>query len=189
MSTQQTIQQSVEQAIQDLESAVASLEKLDFDMSELETAGKLPKELVVGRSTLLGTMNRLDSLRVFLGEEVLTPVTKSVKFGATKTGENDMSIPTHRSQAEALIKATNGQFFTATFVKADNTTRVMNCRLKVTKGLTGAGRTWNPADQNMITVFDMKKDDYRTLNLNTLLEATIGGKRYVFFGDIPFGKR
>ena len=41
-------------------------------------------------------------------------------------------------------------------------------RTKVTKGVTGEGMKYNPADYGLRTVFDMQKNAFRHVNLNTL---------------------
>jgi hypothetical protein len=78
-----------------------------------------------------------------------------------------------------LIKKTNGRVFTAIFTKKDGTSRKMNCRLGVQKDLTGQGLAYNPADYDLITVFDMKAKGYRMLNLQTLTALQINGQFYV----------
>jgi hypothetical protein len=62
-----------------------------------------------------------------------------------------------------------GRIFTATFVKANGETRKMNCRQGVTAFLTTNPKkvkAANPA--NIITVFDMQKKAYRSINTDTV---------------------
>lgn len=79
--------------------------------------------------------------------------------------------------------------FTATFLKKDKTVRTMNARLKVKKFVKGtqpeitAKRNATLTEQNMIGVYEMKgtsdriaEENYRTLNLNTLMELTANGQ-------------
>lgn len=83
------------------------------------------------------------------------------------------------TKAEKLIKKTKGQVFTAVFTKKDGTVKKMNCRLGVSKGVNGNGLAYNPADYDLITVWDMKAQDYRMINLKTLTALQIKGEFYV----------
>lgn len=78
-----------------------------------------------------------------------------------------------------LIESTNGKIFTVHFRKADGTIRKMNCRLGVKIHLKGGKCTTAGYDQ-YIAVYDVKSKGYRTINLDTLIEAKIGGKLYTF---------
>ncbi len=85
-------------------------------------------------------------------------------------------------QALKIIKETQGKVFTAVFTKKDGTQRKMNCRLGVQKNLTGKGMAYKPADYDLMTVFDMKINDYRTLNLQTLTALQVAKEFYVIVG-------
>lgn len=90
-------------------------------------------------------------------------------------------------QAVELIKETKN-IFTVTFIKKDGTVREMNCRLNVDKYVTGKGQSYNPADYDLLTVYDMKEarklDDidkakaYRNINLRTLQSLTVNGESF-----------
>jgi hypothetical protein len=73
-------------------------------------------------------------------------------------------------------KLVGNTFFSATFVKKDGTLRKMHCRCGVKKGLKGVGKNYNDVDYNLLTVYDIKKQGYRTINLNTLKELRAKGK-------------
>ncbi len=79
----------------------------------------------------------------------------------------------------SLIKGTDGRVFTAIFTKKDGTTRKMNCRLGVSKNVTGKGMAYTPADYDLITVFDMKAADYRMINIKTVTALQISNEFYV----------
>ena len=81
----------------------------------------------------------------------------------------------------ALRKIVGGKFFSVVFVKKDGTVRKMLCRLGVTKYLKGGTQRYDPAALNMITVYDMIKRQYRTINLNTLRSLQCG-LTYTFGG-------
>jgi len=92
-----------------------------------------------------------------------------------------------RETAGRLIDQTDGKIFTAVFVKKDQSTRVMRCRTRVRKHVTGKGLKFTPADKGLRVVYDMAKaadpneDEskaYRMINLNTLQRIQIGGTIY-----------
>lgn len=67
------------------------------------------------------------------------------------------------------ILATNGRFFSVSFIKKDGTTRKMTARLGVKKDIKGVGLKFNPSEKNLIVVFDIHKKAYRMINLSTIL--------------------
>lgn len=77
------------------------------------------------------------------------------------------------------VKAFNafvgGSIFTATFVKKDNSIRVMNCRREVKKHLAGGECSWNPEERGFVSVFDLHSKGYRVINLATLIELKANG--------------
>ena len=79
----------------------------------------------------------------------------------------------------ALIESTNGAIFTATFVKLDGSTRVMNARLGVKKHrsiLNAQSHADRKAlEEKYITVYDMKSKGYRNINRETLQAVRFGG--------------
>ena len=74
----------------------------------------------------------------------------------------------------ALIKSTNGKWFSVVFKKANGSLRKLNGRLKVTKHLRGGISTTRDRD-NLITVYDIVAKGYRNVNLETLEEFTFKG--------------
>lgn len=88
---------------------------------------------------------------------------------------------------EFIEKTSNGQVFTVEFIKrTDNTLRVMNARRGVSKGVKGVGLSYNPADHNLLTVYDMQKLEtgatekgaFRSINLEQLVALRMSGKRF-----------
>ena len=67
------------------------------------------------------------------------------------------------------ILATNGKFFSVSFIKKDGTTRKMTARLGVKKNIKGIGMKYDPSERNLIVVFDIHKKAYRMINLLTIL--------------------
>lgn len=78
-----------------------------------------------------------------------------------------------------LLAASGGRFVTVTFVTKDGSTRVMNCRLGVTKALKGGVSTLNA--EKYITVYDMQKKAYRAVNRDTILSISVAGQSAVMF--------
>lgn len=75
-----------------------------------------------------------------------------------------------------LVENTKGRIMKVRFIKKDNTERTMICRMGVKLKLTGTGRIWSK--DNIITVYDMVKHDYRNINLDTLREVRCGKIEY-----------
>ena len=67
------------------------------------------------------------------------------------------------------ILATNGKFFSVSFIKKDGSERKMTARLGVKKDIKGVGLKFNPTERNLIVVFDIHKKAYRMINLSTIL--------------------
>lgn len=81
---------------------------------------------------------------------------------------------------EKIIKLVGNKFFTISFIKKDGTLRKMNARLGVTKHLKGGKKSYNPDDFNYLTVFDLGKKQYRTVNLNTVKEVKASKETLTF---------
>ena len=86
-----------------------------------------------------------------------------------------------KAEAKDLIKASKGKIFTAKNIKKDGSRRVLNGRLNVQKGVKGLGLGYNPDDFNMMTVFDMQKENFRMLNVDTMYELSINKEKYEVF--------
>ena len=77
---------------------------------------------------------------------------------------------------DQLRQLVGEKIFTAKFIKKNGEERVINCRLGVTKHLKGVGMKHDPSTLNHIVVFDMQKKEYRTINVDTLVELKFEGK-------------
>lgn len=77
----------------------------------------------------------------------------------------------------SIVASSNGRFVSVVFVKKDGTERTMLCRLGVTKYLKG-GTSKLDADQ-YLTVFDVKKEEYRAINKETILSVKLAGNIYI----------
>lgn len=95
------------------------------------------------------------------------------------------------AQAFALMNSTNGKTFGATWTKKNGETRTGALRLKVRKGVTGAGLSYDPAAHGLMCAFDMNKVNAKTgekgaflmLNLSGLQSITIAGAQYTVNDD------
>jgi len=83
-------------------------------------------------------------------------------------------------RAKELIRETNGQIFSSTFIKKNGQHRILTGRLKVTKGLkdNAKPRPYEPSKYNLLCVYDMRIKAFRMLNFNTLLTLTINKNNY-----------
>lgn len=81
-------------------------------------------------------------------------------------------------EAKQLIHATNGRIFSARFRKKDGTIRDMVCRLGVKSKLKGGKRRYNPADYNLVCVYDMQKEGYRSIPFARLTNLTVDGTAF-----------
>ena len=70
----------------------------------------------------------------------------------------------------------NDRFFTIEFIKADGSKRVMNGRLGVKKHLKG-GQNCNDIDR-FLTIYDVEKEGYRNINLDTVSAFSCVGIRH-----------
>ena len=84
----------------------------------------------------------------------------------------------NREEAQFLIETTHGKFFTVTFLKKDNSVRIMNARLGVKKHLNGGVLKYSPKEKELIPVYDLQSKGYRMINLNTLISLKINNKEY-----------
>lgn len=68
----------------------------------------------------------------------------------------------------------NGRFFSVTFRKKDGSLRKMIARRGVKRNLQGNPR-YNPSDYNLLVVWSVNDEAYRSVNLNTILEVKAAG--------------
>jgi len=89
------------------------------------------------------------------------------------------AVRINRDELVQKIKDTKGEFFTVTFVKKDGTTRTMNARLGVKRYLKGGELPYDPAERGLLPVFDVQKNEYRIVNIPTIISAKIGNEEYI----------
>lgn len=84
-----------------------------------------------------------------------------------------------------LIAEAKNHIFYVQYKKLDGTLREMQCRRHVSKGVKGTAKfDIEKVDQkhNQITVFDMNKDGFRKINVDTVQEIKVDGIKYCFEG-------
>ena len=79
-------------------------------------------------------------------------------------------------ELKAMIKSTKGRFFSCVTLKSDGSYRKWVARAGVKKGVKGGGR--KNTKENLVTVFDMQINQFRTLDANKLLSFKCGGFIY-----------
>ena len=82
-----------------------------------------------------------------------------------------------RVRLEGFIRRLKGKIFTVEFIKKDKTKRVMNARLGVTSFVKGTGKP-NGLGSSSIKIYDMQKQAYRQINLETVTAIRAEGNSY-----------
>ena len=75
-----------------------------------------------------------------------------------------------------MIKSTKGRFFSCVTLKSDGSYRKWVARTGVKKGVKGVAR--KNTKENLVTVFDMEINQFRTLDTNKLLSFKCGKITY-----------
>ena len=89
----------------------------------------------------------------------------------------------NKETAKQHIYKTNGKFFSAVFIKKNGDKRFIHCMTKSKKGVKGVGLKYNPDKVNNVIVKDLKIHQFRTINVDTLIELNAGGVKYKVEGD------
>jgi hypothetical protein len=88
-------------------------------------------------------------------------------------------ITVKRVNLKDLIRSSEDKIFSVVFIKKNGEERHMVARLGVKKGVTGKGVNYkNPLEQPYMNVFDMKKNAWRKINLDTIKKLKIKGVEY-----------
>ena len=89
----------------------------------------------------------------------------------------------NKETAKKHIYKTNGKFFSAVFIKKNGDKRFIHCMTKSKTGVKGVGLKYNPDAVNNVIVKDLKIHQFRTINVDTLIELNTGGVKYKVEGD------
>lgn len=98
-----------------------------------------------------------------------------VKANVPKKSANSKLPRIGRKKALDLMKNNKGRFFTATFIKQDNTERMINCRYH-SDAVSTKGNTYVKVTDEALR--KTSSDYIRNVNLSTLKTLSIGGKKY-----------
>lgn len=88
-------------------------------------------------------------------------------------------IEIKKSQIVKVLENSNGSIFSVVFTKKDGSDRKLTGRLGVSKGVTGVGLKFDPKSKGLLPVFDMQKEAYRMVNIETVKGVQVNGKFYV----------
>lgn len=81
--------------------------------------------------------------------------------------------------AKLISEVNDGLIFSVTFKKrSDQTVRTMVCRKGVKKHLKGGEVAYKPEDYDLIFVYDMQKEGYRSIPLDSVILTKIDGVEY-----------
>ena len=76
-----------------------------------------------------------------------------------------------------FIQQTNGRIFSIKFIKrSDGSIREMVCRTGVTSHIKGTGKPRDWKKHDLISVFDMKEQGYRSIPIEGIFEVKIQGE-------------
>jgi hypothetical protein len=77
----------------------------------------------------------------------------------------------------------DGKIAAVTFIKRTNgEERRMICRTGVKKGVTGRGAAYDPNTKNLLTVYDMEKQAFRTIPAENVVEIHARKQTHSFRG-------
>ncbi len=82
-----------------------------------------------------------------------------------------------REDVRELLETAGFTFVTVKFIKKNGEDRTLNGRLHVRKHLHG-GKSTVQNHKNLITFYDVHKQGYRNVNLDTLYEVKVLGRTY-----------
>lgn len=77
-----------------------------------------------------------------------------------------------------FLKTTKGKTISIAYRKKNGTLRLLNTRTGVRSNITGAGLKYNPDDFGYIILWDLQKNGYRTVDLDTIERVKAGGQIY-----------
>jgi hypothetical protein len=90
-----------------------------------------------------------------------------------------MTKTINTERAKEIIKENKYKFFTAHFIKKDNTERILNCMTgKKYTPKSKRKQPYNPEDYNLLKVYDLKNKGFRIINLSTLYKLNINKIKY-----------
>lgn len=83
-----------------------------------------------------------------------------------------------KEQLRYVLKNSKGKIMTLVFKKKDGSIRMINTRTGVTKNIKGTGLAYDPDKYGYVILWDLRKGNYRTVNINTVTLLKSAGKTY-----------
>ena len=87
-----------------------------------------------------------------------------------------------RNKIIGLLEKNKNNIFSVVFLKKDGSIRKMLCRFGVKRHLKGGKLSFDPRERKLLVVFDMQKEAYRMINLETISNITMKGVDYYVKG-------
>jgi|SRR5690606_21469567 len=82
-------------------------------------------------------------------------------------------------EARQMIAETHGKIFSVEFIKrTTGELRKMTCRTEVTSKLKGGEKPYKDEDHQLVTVYDIHAEGYRTIPLEQVIRIKIDGRVY-----------
>lgn len=89
-------------------------------------------------------------------------------------------------QAVKFVEESHGTIFQIKFVKrTTGELREMNCRTDVVSRLKGGEANYDREEYKLLLVFDMQKQDYRTIPIEGITEIKMNGGWYEIVRPVP----
>lgn len=89
-------------------------------------------------------------------------------------------------KAVQFIEESHGLIFSLKFIKrTTGELREMNCRTDVTSKLKGGEANYDREEYKLLLVYDMQKQDYRTVPIEGITEIKMGGEWFTVAHPAP----
>lgn len=96
--------------------------------------------------------------------------------------DSNTTQPTPRlNRANLRNLVSDGMIFSVEFVKrTDGKLRKMVCRLGVRKHLKGGTKAYDPKQHDLLCVFDMENEGYRSIPVDAIRRLSVNGQTFSF---------
>lgn len=95
----------------------------------------------------------------------------------------DPEPPKTLTAAQLTTMVANGKIFGVSFIKrTTGELRTMSCRLGVKKFLRGGKLAYSPSEKQLLTVFSMNDNGYRSIPLDSIKSVSVSGQSFVVGG-------
>ena len=126
-----------------------------------------------------GAISALESIISEPATQVLK--TKDNQFESGKVPDMAPKRTFNRRNLNNLVS--DGRIFSVEFIKrSTGELRIMTARTGVKKHLQGGLKSYNPAQHNLLTVFDMDAKGYRSIPVEAIQRLSVGGQTFDIAG-------